>query len=297
MVECKCSKEDLKKISEVVNVDDIQVYLRPDTSNFGSAGAASKIASVKDASIEEVEDYVTEGDNFALSRLLLEIVAIIPGYFKKSENGDKEFVLFEEEEDYGIWWSYEECLHIPIGCVTGYVVDKKEFASANEDEMGRRSIAIKFDCISQILSDFWFVIARGKLSYLIEEYEEYIMEDENKVLYYLDDIYYKEGFENVKIDRAAIRLLESAIKDYLSKELEEIVYEPYRSDFFTPVGLIDGDNSVYIDRAKMLKQEGFKLVKETGFDLVDEMDYYVKSVNGYNDIYGEEIVVNMEDPC
>ena len=47
----------------------------------------------------------------------------------------------------------------------------------------------------------------------------------------------------------------------------------------------------------MLKQEGFKLVKETGFDLVDEMDYYVKSVNGYNDIYGEEIVVNMEDPC
>lgn len=281
----------LNKIRESVNMDDLLIYLKPITNNFGSAGAASMIARLDDAELIDMEDSITESNKFALSRFWLEVVAMVPGYLEIDEDGNKDFKLFEEDD----WCGYEEYLELPIGCVTGYVIDKKDFSIGKEDDDVRSNLAIKFDCISQILSDFWNVIDHGALSDLIGDYDDHVCEDEKRVMYYLDDIYYKKGFEDVKIDRAVVKLLGTAVGDYLGKELDEIVYEPFRADLFEPYGFVDTDKNGYIERAKMLAKEDFKLVRETRFNFRGGLDYYVKSVNDYNIIDGEEIVVEFDE--
>lgn len=261
-----------------VDLDNICIYLKPVVNTFGAAGTASKIAQVSNCMIIEEDDYILEGNNLGLSRFWLEIVALVPGYIIRDADGSSKLKIYHKEEFQS---SYEDYIHIPIGCVTGYAIDKFEFALAKEEgyEDLMSELAITFDSISQILSDLWFVIAHGVLSNIISNYTRYILEDKKKILYYLDDIYYKQGYQNTKIEKAVIRLLSSAVKDYLGKELEEIVYETWRSDLFEPSGLVTTDESGYKKRNQMLVKEGFRKLYERGFDLAEDVPYYVKRVN------------------
>lgn len=224
-----------------------------------------------------------------LSRFWLEIVGVIEGYF--DESGEfQRFIEDEEDDDGYFYYDMRENVEIVLGVVTGYAIDKTYFSYCNEYG-NPRDIAITFDCISQILSDLWCSLMHGKLKNVIEFDDECFLSERTKVLYYLDDIYYTKGFEDLKIDKAVINLLKYAIEDYLNKDLEDIVYEPYRSDLFEPIGFVDANRDQYIKRINLFKDQGYLSVSEAKGGL----KYFVYSINSSIDLYGEEIELEEDE--
>lgn len=273
------SLEKLDKIKKSAKIEDLKIYLRPKYDEFGSAAAPSKIYSVKYDEVDEVDDEVVDIKSDFLSRFWLEIVGVIDGYFDE----DGEFKTYEEDYDYFM----DENIEVVLGVVTGYVIDKNEFSYHN-DYGNSSEIAITFDCISQILSDLWCALVPGSLSELIEEHDEYFGYDKAKVIYYLDNIYYKEGFEDLRIDKAVLKLLESAVDTYLNKDLEDVIYEPWRSDLFEPTGFLEASREHYVKRAKVFKDEGYGYVEGA-----NGLEYYLHTKNDYFYINTEEI--ELED--
>lgn len=240
----------LEQIQEKINWENVEIYLRPKANEFGATGAASTVARITDGELEVIEDVETNG-KYIISRCWFEIMMIINGTF--AENDKLE--LYEEDES-AYYYAREYGIHIPIGKVTGYLIDKEDFAYDKEYEM---SAPIKFDCISQIVSDLWCEINADCFDDLILEYNDYILDDEKYCVYYLDEIFYEDGFVDNRIDKAVIRLLPSAIRDYTGKCLEDMIYEPFRREL--------GDDSYeptpefYEKRTEMLKDEGFEVKK------------------------------------
>lgn len=284
--------EQITKIKESIDIEDLTIYLRPKSDEFGSEAAPKDVYSLKHDTIFNVKDeYIPKKNDFA-SRFWLEIVGTVNGYFDE----DGEFNKLTLKEDKYVNSNYEK-VEMVLGVITGYIVEKT-IISHHRDFGTPKSTKKILNPLSSNLRDLWNSLLDGRLKDLVNPNWEYFADDFPRIIYYLDDIYYTKGFEDIRVDKAAINLLFSAVDTYIAKNLEDIIYNPISFEVIDNLKYVKTSEDHYEHRIELLKNSGFIDVEENDLEyLVATEEFnlrdYSKRIDIKEDLTGKEKISDL----